>query len=119
MTDYLIAIDQGTSSSRTVVFDSAGRPVASAQQEFPQIYPQPGWVEHDPEAIWTSVLDVTRKAVSESDVKAANVAGLGITNQRETTLVWDRESGAPVYNAIGLAGSTHGGPVCGAPCGRS
>lgn len=100
MTDYLIAIDQGTSSSRTVVFDSAGRPVASAQQEFPQIYPQPGWVEHDPEAIWTSVLDVTRKAVSESDVKAASVAGLGITNQRETTLVWDRESGAPVYNAI-------------------
>ncbi len=100
MTSHLIAIDQGTSSSRTVVFDESARTVASAQQEFPQIYPQSGWVEHDPEAIWTSVLDVTRKAVADSGVKQEDVAGLGITNQRETTLLWDRESGKCVYNAI-------------------
>ena len=100
MTEFLIAIDQGTSSSRTIVFDRAARKVASAQQEFPQIYPQPGWVEHDPEAIWKSVLDVTRNAVNESGVAASDVAGLGITNQRETTLVWDRDTGRPLYNAI-------------------
>lgn len=100
MTDYLIAIDQGTSSSRTIVFDRSGQKAASAQQEFPQIYPRPGWVEHDPEAIWTSVLDVTREAVASSGIDQGKVAGLGITNQRETTLVWDRESGQCVYNAI-------------------
>ena len=100
MTSHLIAIDQGTSSSRTVVFDESARKVASAQREFPQIYPQSGWVEHDPEAIWTSVLDVTREAVADSGIKQEDVAGLGITNQRETTLLWDRESGRCVYNAI-------------------
>ena len=100
MTRYLIAIDQGTSSSRTVVFDESARRVASAQQEFPQIYPRSGWVEHDPEAIWNSVLDVTREAVADSGIGQEDVAGLGITNQRETTLLWDRESGKCVYNAI-------------------
>lgn len=100
MTEFLIAIDQGTSSSRTIVFDRAARKVASAQQEFPQIYPKPGWVEHNPEAIWTSVLEVTRDAVEESGVAASDFAGLGITNQRETTLVWDRDSGRAIYNAI-------------------
>jgi len=100
VSDYLIAIDQGTSSSRTVVFDQNARVVASSQQEFPQIYPHPGWVEHDPEAIWQSVRTVTSEALAASGVTQKKVAGLGITNQRETTLVWDRETGACLYNAI-------------------
>lgn len=100
MSDYLIAIDQGTSSSRTVVFDRHARVVASAQREFPQIYPQPGWVEHDPEAIWQSVATVTREALASSGVTQKQIAGLGITNQRETTLVWDRKTGACIHNAI-------------------
>ncbi len=95
---YLMAIDQGTSSSRTVIFDQHAKVIASAQQEFPQEYPQPGWVEHDPEAIWQSVLDVTKKALAESG--AQQVAGLGITNQRETTLIWNRETGECVHHAI-------------------
>ena len=95
---YLMAIDQGTSSSRTVIFDAGARAVASAQQEFPQEYPQPGWVEHDPEAIWESVVAVTRKAIDQAgDV---TIAGLGLTNQRETTMVWDRETGECVHRAI-------------------
>ena len=95
---YLMAIDQGTSSSRTVIFDQKANVVASAQQEFPQEYPQPGWVEHDPEAIWQSVLDVTQKALAESGVK--QIAGLGITNQRETTLIWNRDTGECIHHAI-------------------
>ena len=95
---HLIAIDQGTSSSRAVVFDQNAAVVASAQREFPQEYPQPGWVEHDPEAIWNSVLEVTRKSLAAADAK--NYAGLGITNQRETTLIWDRKSGECVHHAI-------------------
>ena len=100
MTDYVIAIDQGTSSSRTVLFDSVGRQEASAQQEFQQIYPHPGWVEHDPEAIWRSVVSVTRQVVEESGVDASAIRALGLTNQRETTLVWDRDTGECIYNAI-------------------
>jgi glycerol kinase len=95
---YLMAIDQGTSSSRTVIFDQKANVVASAQQEFPQEYPQPGWVEHDPEAIWKSVLTVTQKALAESGIK--EIAGLGITNQRETTLIWNRDTGECVHHAI-------------------
>jgi glycerol kinase len=98
--DHLLAIDQGTSSSRAVVFDSTAEPVASAQQEFTQIYPQPGWVEHDPEEIWQSVLDVMKKAVANSRMPPESFAALGITNQRETTLVWDRASGRCIYPAI-------------------
>jgi glycerol kinase len=98
--DHLLAIDQGTSSSRAVVFDSMAEPVASAQQEFTQIYPQPGWVEHDPEEIWQSVLGVMKKAVANSRVPPERFAALGITNQRETTLVWDRASGRCIYPAI-------------------
>ena len=94
----LIAIDQGTSSSRTVVFDQTASVVASAQQEFPQEYPQPGWVEHDPEAIWNSVVEVTKQALASADAK--KIAGLGITNQRETTLIWDRTTGECVHHAI-------------------
>ena len=95
---YLMAIDQGTSISRTVVFDSHATVIASAQQEFPQEYPQPGWVEHDPEAIWESVIRVTCDALA----KAGNVKieGLGITNQRETTLLWDRDTGQCIHHAI-------------------
>jgi len=97
---YLLAIDQGTSSSRTVIYDHGANAVASSQQEFPQIYPQPGWVEHDPEAIWKSVTAVTRDAMKKTGAVASDVSAIGITNQRETTLIWDRESGECVYNAI-------------------
>ncbi|MDJ0792609.1 MAG: glycerol kinase GlpK [Woeseiaceae bacterium] len=97
---FLLAIDQGTSSSRTVIYDHDANVVASDQQEFPQIYPQPGWVEHDPEEIWKCVTDVTRGAMQKAGAAAADVSAIGITNQRETTVIWDRESGKPVYNAI-------------------
>ena len=97
---YLLAIDQGTSSSRTVIYDHSARVVASAQEEFPQRYPQPGWVEHDPEAIWASVVSVTQRAMAEAGCDAAAITGIGITNQRETTVVWDRETGHCVHNAI-------------------
>jgi glycerol kinase len=95
---YLLAIDQGTSSSRAVLYDDRIRPLTSAQQEFPQIYPEPGWVEHDPEAIWQSVRDVTAACVGKAG--HPEIAGIGITNQRETTIIWDRETGECVYNAI-------------------
>jgi glycerol kinase len=90
MTKFLMAIDQGTSSSRTVIFDHSASVVATAQQEFPQEYPNPGWVEHDPEAIWASVQNVTKKALEQSGVGLDRIAAIGITNQRETTLVWER-----------------------------
>ena len=98
MPDYILALDQGTSSSRAILFDQAGRVVSQAQQEFPQLYPRPGWVEHDPEAIWNSQLGVARQALQGVDV--AQVAAIGITNQRETTVLWDRQSGQSVHHAI-------------------
>jgi len=97
---YLLAIDQGTSSSRTVIYDHSATVQASAQQEFRQIYPQSGWVEHDPEDIWSSVHAVTQKAMHDLGATARDITAIGITNQRETTLVWDRESGQCIYNAI-------------------
>ena len=97
---FLLAIDQGTSSSRTVIYDHDARVVASDQQEFPQLYPKPGWVEHDPEAIWSSVTAVTRGALDKAGAEAAEISAIGITNQRETTIIWDRQTGEPVYNAI-------------------
>ena len=97
---YLLAIDQGTSSSRTVIYDENTAVVASAQQEFRQIYPQPGWVEHDPEDIWSSVVAVTKSAMEKAGTNAASIAGIGITNQRETTLIWDRDTGRCIHNAI-------------------
>ena len=100
MGKFLLAIDQGTSSSRAVIYDHATEVVASAQQEFPQIYPQPGWVEHDPEVIWSSVRAVCKEVLGVACASAAQITGIGITNQRETTLVWDRETGKCVYNAI-------------------
>jgi len=96
----ILAIDQGTTSSRAIVFDADARIVSMAQEEFPQRYPANGWVEHDPEAIWTSTLNVCRSAIAEAEAKGAAVAAAGLTNQRETTLVWDRETGAPLHNAI-------------------
>jgi len=100
MADYILALDQGTTSSRAILFDHEGRVVSAAQEEFPQIYPQPAWVEHDPEAIWGTQLGTARQALTKAGVNAAQVAAIGITNQRETTVVWDRETGAPLYNAI-------------------
>lgn len=97
---YVLALDQGTTSSRAIVFDGAGKIVASAQQEFEQIFPQPGQVEHDPEAIWDSQITVARQALEKSGLTAADLAAIGIANQRETTVVWERASGKPVYNAI-------------------
>jgi glycerol kinase len=100
MTDHLLALDQGTSSSRAIVFHRDGRIVAMAQREFRQIYPQPGWVEHDAEEIWATQLDVARQALAKASLKAADIAAIGITNQRETTMLWHRASGKPIANAI-------------------
>lgn len=97
---YLLALDQGTSSSRSIVFDSQGHIVAMAQREFRQIYPQPGWVEHDPKEIWESQLATAKEALSKAGITAQQVVSIGITNQRETTLVWNRKTGEPIYNAI-------------------
>ena len=97
---HILAIDQGTTSTRSIVFDAAARRVASAQTEFQQHYPAPGWVEHDPEDIWRDVLATARQAITDSGVGAGGIAGIGITNQRETTLVWDRATGKPIHNAI-------------------
>jgi glycerol kinase len=97
---HLLALDQGTSSSRAIVFDARGAIVASAQAEFRQIFPQPGWVEHDPREIWSSQLATARAALAQSGLGAGEIAGLGITNQRETTIVWNRATGEPIGNAI-------------------
>ncbi len=97
---YLLALDQGTSSSRSIVFDARGQPLAVAQKELTQIYPQPGWVEHDPQEIWRSQLATAREALVKAGIKARDVHAIGITNQRETTLVWERASGTPIHNAI-------------------
>ena len=97
---HILALDQGTTSSRAIVFDHAGTIVAVAQKEFPQIFPKPGWVEHDPSDIWSSQSGVAAEALAKANLGAADVAAIGITNQRETTLVWDRTTGQPVYNAI-------------------
>ncbi|MDO8834142.1 MAG: FGGY family carbohydrate kinase, partial [Vicinamibacterales bacterium] len=96
----ILALDQGTTSSRAIVFDHAGRILSVAQQEFRQIFPQSGWVEHDPEEIWATQLAVAREALERVALSAADVAAIGITNQRETTVVWDRATGTPIHNAI-------------------
>jgi len=97
---YILAIDQGTTSSRAIAFDTDSRVVGHAQMEFPQIYPRDGWVEHDPEAIWSTTLEVARQAFAEAEAKGGKVAAIGITNQRETTVLWDRETGEPIHHAI-------------------
>jgi glycerol kinase len=100
MSNYVLALDQGTTSSRAILFDRGGHIVSIAQQEFPQIFPQAGWVEHNPEDIWSSQLYCAREALSKANVRADEVAAIGITNQRETTVVWDRVTGQPIHNAI-------------------
>jgi len=95
-----MAMDQGTTSSRAIIFDKAGVIISTAQKEFTQLFPQPGWVEHDPAEIWSSQIGVATEAMAKVGLEGGNIAAIGITNQRETTLVWDRETGKPVYNAI-------------------
>ena len=99
MNGHILVIDQGTTSTRAIVFDERAKPLASAQMEFAQIYPHPGWIEHDPEEIWRTTLATAREAIAAIGRPSA-IAGIGITNQRETTLVWDRKTGAPIHNAI-------------------
>lgn len=100
MKQYILALDQGTSSSRAIVFDERGTACAIAQKEFRQIFPKSGWVEHDPHEIWSSQASVIAEAITTMDINGLNIAGIGITNQRETTIVWDSETEEPVYNAI-------------------
>ena len=100
MKKYILALDQGTSSSRAIVFDKQGKTKAISQKEFTQIFPKPGWVEHNPMEIWSSQASVIAEAITSIGINGANIAGIGITNQRETTIVWDAETGEPVYNAI-------------------
>jgi glycerol kinase len=97
---YILALDQGTTSSRALLFDESGQPLGIAQQEFEQLYPKPGWVEHRPEDIWNSQLDSARRLIAESGVPVDQISAIGITNQRETTLLWNRETGLPIHNAI-------------------
>jgi glycerol kinase len=100
MPDYILSFDQGTTSSRAIVFNRAGAIVSVAQKEFRQIFPQPGWVEHDPMEIWSSQLGVAAEAITKTGLEVADIDAIGITNQRETTVVWDRVTGQPIYNAI-------------------
>ena len=100
MTSFILALDQGTTSSRAIIFSEAGSVVAVAQKEFTQYFPQPGWVEHDPEEIWKSQLTVARSVLRKAGLKAADIAAIGITNQRESVVMWDRSTGTPVYRAI-------------------
>ena len=100
MAQYAAALDQGTTSTRAMIFDHGGQVVAVSQKEHEQIYPRPGWVEHDPKEIWARSQEVLEEALSQAGASPDDIAGLGITNQRETTLVWDRNTGEPVMNAI-------------------
>lgn len=100
MSKYILALDQGTTSSRAIIFDKNGFIISVAQKEFRQIFPQPGWVEHDPNEIWSTQLGVAAEAISKAGLTVENIAAIGITNQRETTIVWERATGKPIYNAI-------------------
>src|SRR4051812_29488960 len=97
---YILALDQGTTSSRAVLFDESGAIKGIAQQEFRQIFPQPGWVEHDPREILSSQFATVQKVIHEQKIKVSEIAAIGITNQRETTILWNRKTGEPIYNAI-------------------
>ena len=97
---YIIALDQGTTSSRAVIFNKNTDIISSAQREYTQIYPQPGWVEHNPMEIWATQRSVLTEVIAASGISLKDVAAIGITNQRETTIVWDKNTGEPVYNAI-------------------
>ncbi|NNG66348.1 glycerol kinase GlpK [Caldanaerobacter subterraneus] len=100
MAKYVMALDQGTTSSRAIIFDHSGKMIASLNKEFRQIYPKPGWVEHDPMEIWESQIEVAKGVIEKAGIKPEDIAAIGITNQRETTVVWDKNTGKPIYNAI-------------------
>jgi len=100
MANYVMAIDQGTTSTRAIVFDHSGSIVSSGQLEHEQILPRAGWVEHDPAEIWRNTREVVGQALARPDIDRSDIAAVGITNQRETTVVWDKNTGEPVYNAI-------------------
>ena len=100
MSGYILAIDQGTTSSRAILFDADQKVVAVGQKEFGQHFPASGWVEHDAEEIWQSVVETCREAISKADISPSSIAGIGITNQRETTVLWDRRTGKPIHRAI-------------------
>lgn len=100
MEKYILSLDQGTSSSRAIIFNSKGKICSKAQREFPQYFPKPGWVEHNPHEIWSSQASVIAEAITQIDINGLNIAGIGITNQRETTIVWDKDTEEPIYNAI-------------------
>src|ERR1035438_9465660 len=97
---FILALDQGTTSSRAIVFDHSGTIRAKAQKEFQQIFPQTGWVEHNPRELWSSQIEVALAALARGGLKAGDLAAIGITNQRETTVLWDRSTGEPIHNAI-------------------
>ena len=100
MSRYVLALDQGTTSSRAILFDNEQNIIAVRQREFEQLYPQQGWVEHDPMEIWSSQYGVMNEVVAQSGVDAHDIAAIGITNQRETTILWEKATGRPIYNAI-------------------
>ena len=100
MAEYIMAFDAGTTSSRCIIFNHSGEICGLAQKEFTQHYPKPGWVEHDADTIWSTQLSVAVEAMAKLGISACDIAGIGITNQRETTIVWDKETGIPVYRAI-------------------
>ena len=100
MEKFILSLDQGTTSSRAIIFNKKGEIVHVAQKEFTQIFPKPGWVEHNANEIWGSILAVIATVLSESDIKPEQIEGIGITNQRETAVVWDKNTGVPIYNAI-------------------
>jgi glycerol kinase len=100
MDQFILSLDQGTTSSRAIIFDKQGAIIAVAQKEFTQYFPQPGWVEHDANEIWSTQLGVAAEAISKAGLTVEHIAAIGITNQRETTVVWERATGKPVYNAI-------------------
>ena len=97
---YIMALDQGTTSSRAIIFNHSGSITSTASKEFRQIYPKPGWVEHDPMEIWSSQVEVARAVLDKTGLESKDIAAIGITNQRETTIVWNKKTGKPVYNAI-------------------
>lgn len=100
MKQYILALDQGTTSSRAIIFDKKGKVISNCQKEFTQIFPKPGWVEHNPMEIWQTQKDMAVAAMKKASIKPEEIASIGITNQRETTILWERETGKPVYNAI-------------------
>src|SRR6187455_3352334 len=100
MSKYILALDQGTTSSRAIIFDQQGNILTVAQKEFEQIFPRPGWVEHDADEIWSSQIGVANEAIARIGIAAHDLAAIGITNQRETTIVWNRRTGHPIHNAI-------------------